>query len=204
MPWAERHAGMIAQIVVFTLSAIVLLVLRSDDLTAALAVMALTLCAVGGGGPLMGSELTLPPGLREAMGLFAWIATPLAFPFTGLAILYFPSRSALLGRRPWLHALPFIVSAPMIVIATLTGSLPDWARSISRSRHLGRPASDGVLPFICRRAGDQRVGHCRGRHALPAEHGRRRAPAHPGGPLHGACRASSRTRSRSACRSWRS
>ncbi len=120
-PWAKRHVGMMAQIVVFTLSAIVLLVLRSDDLTAALAVMALTLCAVGGGGPLMGSELTLPPGLREVMGLFAWIATPLAFPFTGLAILYFPSRSALLGRRPWLHALPFIASAPMIVIATLTG-----------------------------------------------------------------------------------
>jgi hypothetical protein len=119
--WARRHLGMVAQVVVFTAAAIVLVVLRTSDQTAALAVMALTLCAVGGGGPLMGSELALPPGLREAMTLFAWVATPLAFPFTGLAILYFPARSAVLKRRPWLHALPFAAAAPMIVSSTLTG-----------------------------------------------------------------------------------
>ena len=119
--WAKRHLGMVAQIVVFVTFSVVLFFLRSNDVTAALAVMALTLCAVGGGGPLMGSESPLPPGLRQVMTLFAWIGAPFAFPFTGLAILYFPTKSALLARRPWLHAVGFIAAAPMIGIGTLTG-----------------------------------------------------------------------------------
>lgn len=119
--WAQRHLGMVAQIIVFISCAVVLLFMRSNDVTAALGVMALTLCAVGGGGPLMGSEAALPIGLRQAMTLFAWVATPIAFPFTGLAILYFPTESALLARQPWLRALGFVAAAPMIAMGTLTG-----------------------------------------------------------------------------------
>jgi tRNA A-37 threonylcarbamoyl transferase component Bud32 len=119
--WAKRHLGMIAQIVVFVGAAMVLVALRASDLTAAFAVLALTLCAVGGGGPLMGSEAALPRGLREVMTLFAWVATPVAFPFTALAILYFPTRAHVVTRRPWVQALPFAAAAPMIVSAMLTG-----------------------------------------------------------------------------------
>jgi tRNA A-37 threonylcarbamoyl transferase component Bud32 len=118
--WARRHVGMMLQIVVFTGAALVLLYLRSRDATATFAVMALALCAAGGGGPLMGSERVLPHGPREVMTVFAWIASPLAFPVTGLAILYFPSRSPLLTRHPWLHALPFVAAAPMLAAAAGT------------------------------------------------------------------------------------
>ncbi len=119
--WAKRHLGMTTQVIVFVTASVILLFLRSSDVTASLAVMALTLCAVGGAGPLMGSEMVLPPGLRQLMTLFAWIGAPFAFPFVGLAILYFPTRSSLLDRRPWLHAIPFIAALPMIALGTFTG-----------------------------------------------------------------------------------
>ena len=92
--WARRHLGMIVQLVVFTGGALVLLVLRSNDLTAALSVLALALSAVGGGGPLLGVENTIPLGVGHVLTVFAWMASPLAFPIIALAILYFPSRVA--------------------------------------------------------------------------------------------------------------
>ena len=96
--WARRHAGMIVQILVFTLGALLLFLLRSNDLTAGLIVMALALSAVSGGGPLFGVEETFPGGLGRAMTVFTWLATPLAFPVIALAILYFPARAPLLTR----------------------------------------------------------------------------------------------------------
>src|SRR5919109_182887 len=65
--WARRHLGMTAQIVVFVGAACVLFLLRTTDVTAAFAVLALTLSAVGGGGPLMGSELVFPQPLAAAL-----------------------------------------------------------------------------------------------------------------------------------------
>ena len=70
--WQDRHAaagrgrtsGMIVQVIVFTVAAIVLLVLRSSDLTAQLCVLALALSGVAGGGPLLGAEQVLPFGTR--------------------------------------------------------------------------------------------------------------------------------------------
>jgi hypothetical protein len=114
--WAQHHLGMMVQMLVFIAAAAVLLFLRSDDVTATLAVSAFALCAIGGGGPLMGSEAILPVGLRELMTVFAWIGVPLAFIVTGLAIEYFPRRSPMLGRHPWLHAVPFLAAAPMLVM----------------------------------------------------------------------------------------
>ncbi|MEO6236835.1 MAG: protein kinase [Vicinamibacterales bacterium] len=118
--WARAHFGMVVQIVVFTTAAIVLLALRSSDLTAQLCVLALALSGVAGGGPLLGAERMCPGGTWRLLTIFTWLAGPLAFPIIALAILYFPSPSPLLKRYPWLHGVPFVAAAPMIVLATAT------------------------------------------------------------------------------------
>jgi eukaryotic-like serine/threonine-protein kinase len=132
--WARRHVGSIVQVLVFTVGALVLLVLRSQDVTAGLAVTALALSAVAGGGPLFGVEHVIPFQLGSVLTLFAWIAGPLAFPVIALAILYFPARSPLLAQHPWLHAVPFFVALPMLVAGVGTGlylSGVDGARTIA-------------------------------------------------------------------------
>ena len=111
--WSRLHLGMIVRIIVFTAAAVALLILRSQDLTAALSVLAFTLSAVGGAGPLLGAESAIPFG--RVLTVFAWIASPLAFPVIALAILYFPTPSPLLTRHRWMPAVPFLVAAPMIV-----------------------------------------------------------------------------------------
>ena len=118
--WARAHLGMVVQIFVFTLAAIVLLGLRSSDPTALLSVLALALSGVAGGGPLLGVEHALPFGLWRVLTVFAWMAGPLAFPIIALAIVYFPSPSPLIARRRWLVAVPFLVAAPMLVLAAST------------------------------------------------------------------------------------
>ena len=74
---------MIVQLIVFLGGAVVLLLLRSDDLSAGLCAAALALSAVAGGGPLLGAE-----GRRCRSGgmltVFAWMASPLAFPTIAL------------------------------------------------------------------------------------------------------------------------
>ena len=104
--WWRLHFGMIVQVVVFIGGALVLLLLRSDDLSAGLCVLALALSAVGSGGPLLGAETAMPFG--RVLTLLAWMASPLAFPIIALAILHFPARSPLIVRRPWLQAIPFV------------------------------------------------------------------------------------------------
>jgi tRNA A-37 threonylcarbamoyl transferase component Bud32 len=118
--WARAHLGMIVQVLVFTAAAIVLLGLRSTDPTALLSVLALALSGVAGGGPLLGVEHALPFGLWRVLTVFAWMAGPIAFPIIALAIVYFPSPSPLIRRRPWLAAVPFAVAAPMLVLAAAT------------------------------------------------------------------------------------
>ncbi|CAN5750750.1 hypothetical protein BH18ACI5_BH18ACI5_02980 [soil metagenome] len=118
--WGRAHGGMIVQIIVFTGAALLLFFLRSNDLTAALSVLALALSAVAGGGPLHGAEDAIPI-LGPVLTVFAWIAAPLAFPIIALAILYFPSQSPLLERHPALHALPLVIAAPLLLPALGTG-----------------------------------------------------------------------------------
>jgi eukaryotic-like serine/threonine-protein kinase len=118
--WARAHLGMVVQVIVFTAAALVLLVLRSSDLTAQLSVLALALSGVAGGGPLLGAEQVFPFGTWKILTVFTWLAGPLAFPIIALAILYFPSPSPLLKRHKWLHAVPFVAAAPMLVAAAAT------------------------------------------------------------------------------------
>jgi tRNA A-37 threonylcarbamoyl transferase component Bud32 len=116
--WARAHLGMMMQVVVFIGAALVLLLMRSHDLTAGLCVLALVLSAVGSGGPLLGAETAIPFG--RVLTVFSWIASPLAFPVIALAMLYFPSRSPLIVRHPWVQAIPFLVAAPMIGPSSMT------------------------------------------------------------------------------------
>jgi hypothetical protein len=112
--------GMLLQTVVFTAAAIALLVLRSADPTAQLAVLALALSGVAGGGPLFGAESLLPFQLWRVMTVFSWLAGPVAFPVIALAILYFPSPSPLVRRLPWLRAIAFAAAAPMLILSAAT------------------------------------------------------------------------------------
>ena len=117
LPYASQvPAGQLMQLVVFMAAACVLFLLRSSDPTAALSVLALALSAIANSGPPAGSSW---PGLAgEALSGLSWISTAIAFPVIALAILYFPSKSPLLDRYPALHALPWLLAAPMLVIAT--------------------------------------------------------------------------------------
>jgi hypothetical protein len=117
--WAHRHLGMIVQTAVFTAAALLLLLMRSYDLTAGLCVLALAFSAVGGGGPMLGGEPRIPV-LGTVLTVFSWIASPLAFPSIALAILYFPTRSRLLDRYPWLHAVPVLAALPLVLPALMT------------------------------------------------------------------------------------
>ena len=118
--WTRRHLGMVVQTLVFVSAAVILLLMRSYDVTAGLCVVALAFSGVAGGGPLFGAELDIPLG--RVLTVFAWLAGPLAFPTIALAILYFPSRSQLLDRLPWLHALPLLAAIPLIVPALGTAA----------------------------------------------------------------------------------
>jgi len=119
--WAKMHVSDLLQIVVFVVLSSVLLALRTTAPTAVLAVLALTLCAVAAGGPTLGGEYLLPAPLEQIMTLFSWTATPLAFVATSFAIGYFPKKPDFLMRRPWLLAIPFVVTAPMLLVSASTG-----------------------------------------------------------------------------------
>jgi hypothetical protein len=118
--WTRRHLGMIVQTIVFVGAAVMLLLMRSYDRTAGLCVLALAFSAVAGAGPLYGAETDIPIG--KVLTVFGWLSSPLAFPTIALAILYFPSRSRLLDRYPWLHAVPIVAAIPLIVPATGTAA----------------------------------------------------------------------------------
>jgi tRNA A-37 threonylcarbamoyl transferase component Bud32 len=107
------------QIIVFTGAALVLFLLRSNDLTAGLVVLALALSGVAGGGPLLGVERSVPV-VGPVLTVFAWLSMPLAFPMIALAILYFPSRAPLLTRHPALHLVPLAVALPLVLPAVAT------------------------------------------------------------------------------------
>jgi predicted Ser/Thr protein kinase len=115
LPAAARPPlSLIVQLLVFAGAAVILFLLRSSDATAALSVLALALSGMANAGPPRGVVWDVPFGAFVTGS--AWIATPLAFPVIALAILYFPTRSGLLERRPWLQAVPWIAAAPMLVI----------------------------------------------------------------------------------------
>ena len=113
---ARPPVSLLLQLVVFAGAAVILFYLRSSDATAALSVLALALSGMANAGP-PGGVAWAGTGGALVTGL-SWIAMPFAFPVIALAILYFPVKSGLLARRPWVHAIPWIAAAPMLVIGT--------------------------------------------------------------------------------------
>ena len=114
------HLGPIVEMVSIVGAALVLLLLRPRGATALLIVSTLACAGTSTGGSLLGGELALPPLLSAPLTMFAWLAMPLAFPLIAIAILYFPSKSRVLVRYPWLHAVPLVVALPMVIPATGT------------------------------------------------------------------------------------
>ncbi|MFP5379836.1 MAG: protein kinase domain-containing protein, partial [Vicinamibacteria bacterium] len=109
--------GPLVQMAAFTLGAIALLLLGSRGTTARLMTLALLATAIGNGGALAGAELALPAGLREAVLVFGWLVTPLAFPVIGLAVLYFPHRAEILDRHGWIVPAVLLLATPMAVVS---------------------------------------------------------------------------------------
>ena len=95
-------------------AAVVLLLLRPRDATALLIVSTLACAGTSSGGQLLGGELALPPFLGAPLTVFAWLAMPVTFPLIAITILYFPRKSGVLVRYPWLHAVPVVVALPMV------------------------------------------------------------------------------------------
>jgi GAF domain-containing protein len=119
--WLKKYLGPATQAVAFIAVAVVLLLLRGDDTTGAIAAMALASCTAAAGGPLLGAERLVPPPLRDVVTMFSWLAVAFAFALTTLAVLCFPRPSPLLARHRWLVAIPFAAVLPIVVLNGATG-----------------------------------------------------------------------------------
>jgi eukaryotic-like serine/threonine-protein kinase len=126
LPWTTWpgvlavQLGPIVEMVSIVGAAVVLLLLRPRGATALLIVSTLACAGTSSGGSLLGGELGLPPFLSAPLTVFAWLAMPVTFPLIAMAILYFPSKSGVLVRHPWLHAVPVVVALPMVIPAVGT------------------------------------------------------------------------------------
>ncbi len=120
--WLRQNAGPLLQIAAFLTGALVLVALGTRGMTAMLMTLALVTTAVANGGPLYGAELeqSVPGG--EILLVLGWLATPVAFPVIGLAILYFPKRAAILDRHRWIYPALGVAAAPMLIISALAAS----------------------------------------------------------------------------------
>ncbi len=119
--WLQEHLGLLIQLTIFIACSVALLVLRPRDLSARLAIASLVFAGSATGGVLLGAELVLPTGFRQVMTIFSWIALPVASPVISYAIAYFPRKSGLLVRHPWLYALPLLTAAPMFASCLTSG-----------------------------------------------------------------------------------
>jgi predicted Ser/Thr protein kinase len=119
--WLRLHAGPLLQLMAFLAGALALVALGTSGMTARLMTLALIVTAVATGGPLYGVERTVPLA-GEVLLVLVWIATPLAFPIIGLAVLHFPSRASVLDRHRWIYPALALATAPMLGISLLTAA----------------------------------------------------------------------------------
>ena len=117
--WLRQHAGALLQLTAFLAGALALVALGTRGMTARLMTLALIVTAVASGGPLYGAEQTFPI-VGELLLVLVWIATPLAFPIIGLAVLHFPSRAPILDRQRWIYPAMALAISPMLAISLLT------------------------------------------------------------------------------------
>jgi eukaryotic-like serine/threonine-protein kinase len=119
--WIRQHAGPLAQLAAFLAGAVVLFALGAHGLTAALMMLALVATGVANSGPLLGAEHALPI-FGPLMLLFNWIATPLAFPVIGVAVLCFPHRAVVLNQQKWIVPALAAIALPML-LANLSSAM---------------------------------------------------------------------------------
>jgi hypothetical protein len=119
--WLRQHLGVLVQTAAFLAGALVLAFLGARGMTATLMTLALVATAIANGGPMFGAELSVPI-VGNLLLLFGWLVTPLTFPVIGLAVLYFPTRAAILDRHRWIYPLMGAVAAPMLVISLLAAA----------------------------------------------------------------------------------
>jgi len=138
--WLRLHLGPLSQMTAFLAGAAVLLALGAHGSTAALMTLALIVTAAANGGPLLGSAQAFPL-LGPLLLIFNWIITPLSFPIIGLAVLYFPHRSEILGRHRWIVPAVIGAAVPMLLIGV-----------VSAAFLLGGEAALPALTWIAERA----------------------------------------------------
>ena len=119
--WTAAHLGPLIELMTFVACAVVLFALRPRDPAAQFAIAALIFAGVGTTGPLIGAEMAVPNGPRQILTVTGWLSTALAFPSIAFAISYFPRKAAILTRHPWLHIVPFVVTAPIVITSGMTG-----------------------------------------------------------------------------------
>jgi hypothetical protein len=131
--WLRQHLGVLSQMTAFLAGAAVLVILGAHGTTAALMTLALIATAAANSGPLLGSHHAVPL-LGPIVLWFNWLITPLSFPIIGFAVLFFPSRAAILDRHRW------------IVPAVITACIPMLVISLTSAAFLS--GADGVLPTL--------------------------------------------------------
>lgn len=114
--WTRQHAGRLVELGAFLLGAAALVVLGVSGKTATLTTLALIVPPLADSGPLLGAEAAYG-WLGSVLQVVTWIATPLAFPIIGTALLFFPRPPAsLTGIRAAAIPLMFLAALPMLVI----------------------------------------------------------------------------------------
>jgi eukaryotic-like serine/threonine-protein kinase len=119
--WLRQHLGVLVQTAAFVAGALVLAFLGARGMTATLMTLAMVATAIASGGPMFGAELSVPV-VGNLLLIFGWLITPLTFPVIGLAVLYFPTRAAILDRHRWIYPAIAAVAAPMLVISLLAAA----------------------------------------------------------------------------------
>ena len=114
--WLRAHLGPLAQMTAFLAGATVLMLLGAHGTTAVLMTLALIATAAANSGPLLGAHHVLPI-VGPLLLWFNWLITPLSFPIIGLAVLFFPSRAAILDRHRWIVPAVIAASVPMLIIS---------------------------------------------------------------------------------------
>jgi eukaryotic-like serine/threonine-protein kinase len=119
--WIRQHLGAMVQMGAFLAGALLLVALGSRGMTATLMTLALIATAIANGGPMYGAELDVPV-VGGVLLVLNWLVTPLAFPIIGLAVLFFPTRAAILDRYRWIYAGLAAVVAPMLVVSVVAAA----------------------------------------------------------------------------------
>jgi GAF domain-containing protein/predicted Ser/Thr protein kinase len=115
----EFHGAPLDKHLVYTLASLLIVALGARGITATLMTLAFLFMAATDTGPLMGAEWRVPVLGPFLLG-FTWMLMAVAIPTIGLAVLYFPSRSPLLGRHRWIAPSLWLVSVPLGLIGGLS------------------------------------------------------------------------------------